>query len=305
MALYSSLSSLSQVAASNAADGSVDAPSTIDQQTNLLASFIAQLRDGAGFTTGVGYLGQCRLAKSGANLVLSRFNGVGLTINGVAYAIPSAGVSLAPTSLSVNTTYYIYAYMSGGTMTLEASATGHATDTTTGIEIKSGDATRTLVGMARTITGPAWVDTAAQRFVVSWFNRRAIKTSNAFSSATTTTSASYVELNSAVRCEFLSWGDEGLGFAVTGGCSNGTATAQTFTAVGMDSTTVAQDGFTVAAQPAGINNQLLPVAVTSTLEPTEGYHFASVLGLATGGTSSWTASVVAGSRTIIQGLIKG
>lgn len=50
MPLYTTLASLSQTAASNAADGSVDAPSTIDQQTNLLASFIAQLRDGTGFT---------------------------------------------------------------------------------------------------------------------------------------------------------------------------------------------------------------------------------------------------------------
>jgi hypothetical protein len=55
MALYSTLASLSQTAASNAADGSVDAPSTIDQQTNLLASFIAQLRDGVGFTGQLGY----------------------------------------------------------------------------------------------------------------------------------------------------------------------------------------------------------------------------------------------------------
>ena len=54
MALYSSLASLSQTAASNAADGSVDAPSTIDQQTNLLASFVAQLRDGIGFTGQLG-----------------------------------------------------------------------------------------------------------------------------------------------------------------------------------------------------------------------------------------------------------
>ena len=48
MALYTTLTSLSQTAASNAADGSVDAPASIDQQLNLLASFIAQLRDAAG-----------------------------------------------------------------------------------------------------------------------------------------------------------------------------------------------------------------------------------------------------------------
>jgi hypothetical protein len=46
LSLYTTLASLSQTAASNAADGSADAPSTIDQQTNLLASFAARLRDG-------------------------------------------------------------------------------------------------------------------------------------------------------------------------------------------------------------------------------------------------------------------
>jgi len=48
MALLTTLASLSQTAASNVADGATDAPSTIDQQVNLLASFIAQLRDGNG-----------------------------------------------------------------------------------------------------------------------------------------------------------------------------------------------------------------------------------------------------------------
>lgn len=54
MPLYGTLASLSQTAASNAADGAVDAPSTIDQQTNLLASFIAQLRDGVGTNYSLG-----------------------------------------------------------------------------------------------------------------------------------------------------------------------------------------------------------------------------------------------------------
>lgn len=54
MPLYGTLASLSQTAASNAADGAVDAPSTIDQQTNLLASFIAQLRDGVGTNYNLG-----------------------------------------------------------------------------------------------------------------------------------------------------------------------------------------------------------------------------------------------------------
>lgn len=48
MALYTTLASLSQTPASNAADGATDAPSTIDNNMNLLASFTAQLRDSLG-----------------------------------------------------------------------------------------------------------------------------------------------------------------------------------------------------------------------------------------------------------------
>lgn len=54
MSLFTTLASLSQTAASNAADGSADPPSTIDNQLNLLASFVAQLRDGNGFTAQLG-----------------------------------------------------------------------------------------------------------------------------------------------------------------------------------------------------------------------------------------------------------
>ena len=52
MPLYTDIASLSQTPASNAADGTTDAPSTIDNNMNLLASFIAKLRDGAGYTAG-------------------------------------------------------------------------------------------------------------------------------------------------------------------------------------------------------------------------------------------------------------
>lgn len=54
MALYTTLASLSQTAGSNAADGATDAPSTVDNNMNLLASFIAQLRDGVGFQAQLG-----------------------------------------------------------------------------------------------------------------------------------------------------------------------------------------------------------------------------------------------------------
>ncbi|MGB1026045.1 MAG: phage tail protein, partial [Rhodospirillaceae bacterium] len=55
--------------------------------------------------------GQCRLVLDGANLRLIPVDGNKLTVNGIARTIPAAGIALAPTGLSPNTTYYIYAAM--------------------------------------------------------------------------------------------------------------------------------------------------------------------------------------------------
>jgi hypothetical protein len=63
--------------------------------------------------------GQCRLAKSGANLLLARHNGHRIVINGAAQTIPAAGLSLAAAGLTPDTTYFIYAFMNAGVMTLE------------------------------------------------------------------------------------------------------------------------------------------------------------------------------------------
>ena len=285
MALYTTLASLSQTAASNVADGSVDAPSTIDQQTNLLASFIAQLRDGSGLTTGVGYLGQCQLVKSGSNLVLQRFNGVGLTINGVAYAIPSAGVSLAPTSLSVGTTYNIYAYMNAGTMTLEASTTARATDSTTGIQIKSGDATRTLVGKARIITGPAWADTDEQRFVISWFNQIPRRIYNVSGSLQSTTSTTPVPISALM--EFLSWGDSHVSASFNSSVSNNTANSIIYTALGFNTNSVAS--MPPAVYQAYANSSNSSATGTEVFVPSEGYNYICTVGYVSGGTGTWAA----------------
>lgn len=91
--------------------------------------------------------GQCYLSWiSTASVKLLPLNGNRLIINGTTQTIPSAGVALSSSGLTVSTTYYLYAYMNASTMTLEASATAHATSATDGVEIKSGDQTRTYVG---------------------------------------------------------------------------------------------------------------------------------------------------------------
>lgn len=156
--------------------------------------------------------GQCQLALGGGNLVLSPYNGniVVLKINGVwqHQSLADSGVSLSPSALSVDTTYYIYLYDNSGVHTLEASATVPARDADTGFQIKTGDASRLLVGLARTVTGPAWVDSATQRYVRSWFNDVGVSCLGEFSVDRSTASAPYAEVNSEVAVNFLTWGSE-------------------------------------------------------------------------------------------------
>jgi len=246
--------------------------------------------------------GDCRLTKSGANLLLSRLGGRALTINNKPEAIPAAGVLLAAAGLSAGTTYFIYAFMSGGTMTLEASTTAHIPDTTTGIEIKTGDATRTLVGMARPGAGPVWVDTPAQRFVVSYFNRRGIAGLAHFTTDRITASTTYVELNAEIRNEFLTWADE-----VVQARFNGSASADTIadvkSSIGIDGAT-AEDVLTRSVSAVGTYNQ--PVAVTLFKSGlAEGYHYATGLGSVAAGNGTWTGGATAGDRCTVGTIIRG
>ncbi len=255
--------------------GLVPAPATGDAAAGKV------LGSGGGWVLppSAGALGQCRLAKSGANLILRPLNGNQITIDDANYAIPAAGVSLAATGLTPSTAYFIYAYMNSGTMTLEASTTGHATDTSTGVEIKSGDATRTLVGMARPITGPAFQDTAAQRLVLSWFNRRTFSGWAQLSADRTLTGAPFSEVHSEIRNEFLTWGDEPVSAQVSGGW--------TVTGASLGAARVSFDGTT-----AGVARSLVSVNSTVSLsiaEPatalSEGFHYCTLEGGRTGGTN--------------------
>lgn len=234
----------------------------------------------------IGNFGQCRLQKSGANLVLSRYQGNLLTINGVAQTIPAAGVSLAPGVAVANTLYYIYAYMSTGVMTLEFSTTGHSTDATTGVEIKTGDATRTLVGMARPTAGPVWVDSATQRFVISWFNRRRV---NMYLQSSGALSTALGTPQSLLSLTFLAWNDENLLFGTNGTQSNNTINSVNGNSLGVDSTSAA---FVPSNRQAfAANAAMAAVASYSLGALSEGFHTVNALGwvVSGGGTASWAA----------------
>ena len=255
----------------------LDAGNVTAGQTRVLAS---PDKNGTILVDSAAVFGNCRLVLDGSSLKLSPFNGNLLTINGAAYAVPSAGVTLAAPATN-GTTYFIYAYMNSGTMTLEASTTGHATDSTTGVEIKSGDATRTLVGMARTVSS-AWVDSISQRFVLSYFNRQAKRLERSFSADRTTTSTTFVEINSEIRTEFLAWGDEALWFSSCGAFSN-SGTSNIFSRLALDGTSA---WFAQVFSAAGTGFSV-PLTMSAPTLPTEGYHYATILGKVEGATGTW------------------
>lgn len=236
----------------------------------------------------VAHHGQCRLVKSGANLVLQPFNGNKLMIGGKMRTIPAVGVSLAATGLTAGTKYYAYARMVSGAMALMASVTGHVTDTDTGIEVCADDASLTLVGMFRPIAGPAFQDTAAQRFVRSWFNDPGIVGVNSLSSGVGSSSTSYVELSSSdLRIEFLSWAGEVVLAGYGGQASNNTASATTYAALAFDSlsaeTASGCTGFINGISGSGINlGRQLPKSGLP-----EGYHYVTVVIRCSAGASSF------------------
>lgn len=164
------------------------------------------------------------------------FNGNFIKINGKLYTIPSSGVTGTNAGLSANTLYYVYLYNNAGTLSLEFSTTVHATSATAGnagVEIKSGDDTRTLVGMVYTNASSQFTP----NLVSSWFNRRLRSWRAGFTADRSTSSTSFVELNAEIRVSFLLWGGESHTVLYNGAQSEAGGTTGTIeTAAGFDGT---------------------------------------------------------------------
>lgn len=216
--------------------------------------------------------------------------------SGATCTIPSAGIPATITNayvngtagqtLSASTLYYAYLW-NQGTATApncveDFSATSHATDANSGIEIKSGDATRVLVGAVYPNAGPVFADSASNRLVASWANRRPRQLSNVFSTPRSTSSASYVEINSEIRSNFISWGD-GI-YAAYAGSAYG-ATVNTFGGPSIDSAT---SSFPATVQNV-TSNPGNTMSTAGYIATTEGFHYLTYMG-ASAGTSTWNTA---------------
>lgn len=253
-----------------------------------------QLVSVAGSSAGV-VNGQCRLSVTGTTtLRLDPFGGGNtLIINGVPQAIPAAGVTYTLSGLSASTTYYVYAYMNAGVMTLEVVTTSHGT-AANGLEVKLGDTTRTLVGMVRTNASTQFVDTAAQRFCANWYNRRVRHGSNTFAAQRVTVSSSPVEISSTERSEFLFWANE-TSFANISGTNGSNGTGNATSGLALPSGSLIANVSTINAGAVVNISLMAPAFITG-----EGYSYITLIGAAVPGfTASWSAGLVVSVQLFI------
>jgi hypothetical protein len=188
--------------------------------------------------------------------------------------IPSAGITVANTGLAANTAYFVYLYDNAGVLTLEfSSATAPAVDATSGLKIKTGDATRLLVGMVRTQgSTPGQFQTPA--LVLSWYKRRGITASASLSTNRTQNSTSAIELNAEIEAKFLSWAEETVLAQFTGYATTDTLGKSHTTYITLDGIVTAFSPIVSVNTPVVSNFDNVSVAGHGTV--TEGYHYVTI-----------------------------
>lgn len=239
-------------------------------------------------------LGQCRLiCTSSAQIRLTPWDGNQLLVGGIYVSIPAAGVNLSNAGLVAGTLYYVYAYVTSGALTLEASTVPPNIDPVTSTIIKSNDGSRTLVGMVYMDAGSpgTFADTGLKRFTASYFNRRTRTIEGPYFVASTT-STSEVELNPAARVNFITWGDEATSLRIAGfsenfsaGQANNLRLSFNGSAVGSMSSVTSASAFARGA-----------VSASADLPDARGYNVATILASVSGGTGNFSLSIMGTTR---------
>jgi hypothetical protein len=211
------------------------------------------------------------------------------------YTIPSGCLSATLTDMYVggtagqsavaNTLYYVYLINVSGATYLDLETTGHATDTTTGVEIEDGNSAKTLVGMIKTnsskrvFTGGETYYAGDTNTVATWDNRQPTATSCAITALPypVITSNTPVLISDTDTCSFMSWGDSAQFSSEQTAISDNTDFGGITTWIYLDA-----DSSTVASGLGieGSEYYYMLVVAPSAYTPTEGYHYAQLYGQA-------------------------
>jgi hypothetical protein len=160
------------------------------------------------------------------------------------------------------------------------------------VEIKTGDNTRSLIGMVKTNGSSQFADDIKNRLVASWFNRRPRAIYGATAGSVTTTSATPAIATGTLSL-FLSWADGAL-FSANGFVSNNTASANNAMQVGMDNN--ATSGILTAVLLTNADDRS-GLASSLGIEPGEGAHDIGAYIAVNAGTGTFTVN--AGGTVVI------
>ena len=252
----------------------------------------------------VGGIPECgRLDVVSATLLSFKpFKGDLIKINGQIYNIPSAGIvglantgvfvgGVAAQNLAASSLYLVHCFDNAGVLTADFVISGaHSTSATAGnvgTEIKTGDDTRTLIGMVFTNGSAQFTNTLANRNVISWFNRRRVSLTGAGTAGAASASTTMVEIAPASRLSFLTWGLEAVDASIGGSCQNNVLDGITITNIGLDGALTLQLAHSSLAQHHAVSS-FEQISGTAVVEFSEGLHFLTPIGSVNGGgTGSW------------------
>jgi hypothetical protein len=238
---------------------------------------------------------------SGTVLVFTPFNGDKVKINGVIYNIGS-GISATINNCFVNnvpnqslvagTVYLVTVFNNSGTPAIDFFTNlTHSPDTTNadnlGVETSSINRSRTVIGMVFIQGSTQFVDTAAVRGTISWFNRQNKNLTGANTNGVATASGTVVELTSGARTYFLTWANEDT-FANAGGFVQAASVVTCNVLVGLDNSTIGQNS--AATIPA--NGYASSVSASAGIAAAEGtLHYFSPMGVAGGATINFYVQI--------------
>lgn len=208
---------------------------------------------------------------------LERDGGAYIFVNGQLEPIPSSGVKVLNTGLTSATVYNAFAYLSGGSLTVGLSTSGHAADTTYGHEIMTGNTTKSLVGKIRANGSSQFVDSTVYRHVISWKNRKPRPMEDYFSAPRSITSTSWTVINSELLADFIAWANDPVNFLATASVAITSGSTGVFVNIGtMGAVPLGYGGFRYNSNAGG--DPYNPLAVQYNGTPGEGRSQLTLLG---------------------------
>jgi hypothetical protein len=202
------------------------------------------------------------------------FKGNGIRIAGTVYPIPAAGVTVSNSGLSADTTYFAYAYINtSGGISIQFSVGAHSPDTVDGnigVEVRTSDRSRTLVGIVRTNASAQFEYTPNLMHVRSWYNRgsEGLYSNPAGSSVAAPTTMAEVHTN--LRMSWVNWASEEVTFDYVIGYYSSALATLTYN---MKDNTGTAWGYGIAINMVSTSSQVLVTGHAFSAAWIEGHHY--------------------------------